>query len=125
MKVLVAWLPAVAIAALIFYLSSIPGLALTEGLPELILRKGAHLTVYGLLALAALRGLRFHGLAGRVALAGALALAVLYAVSDELHQSTVPQRHGSPVDVLIDTVGAGAALLAAGRSRRLVRVVTA
>jgi VanZ family protein len=34
-------------------------------------------------------------------------LAVLYAATDELHQSLVPGRHPSPVDVLLfDNVGA-------------------
>ena len=36
----------------------------------------------------------------------ALAIAVLYAVSDEFHQSFVEGRNGSPLDVGIDTVGA-------------------
>ena len=37
--------------------------------------------------------------------APALALGVLYAASDELHQAFVRGRHASPIDVAIDTVG--------------------
>lgn len=38
--------------------------------------------------------------------AGAIAIATLYAVSDEWHQSFVPSRSASIVDVLIDSCGA-------------------
>lgn len=31
---------------------------------------------------------------------------IIYAISDEIHQLYVPGRHGSPIDVLIDTIGA-------------------
>jgi VanZ family protein len=44
-----------------------------------------------------------------------LLITVAYAISDEWHQSFVEGRHGSPVDVLIDTAGAGAAALVAAR----------
>jgi VanZ family protein len=40
----------------------------------------------------------------------ALALTILYACSDEYHQTFVAGRHGSPVDVLIDGAGAWLAL---------------
>ncbi len=125
MRVLVAWLPAIALAALIFALSSVPGLAVAEGLWDLVTRKAAHLTVYALLALACLRGLAAHGIRGDRALLGALAATVLYAVSDELHQSTVPRRHGAPLDVVIDAVGASAALLAVRVRARRRRAVSA
>ncbi|CAN5207027.1 VanZ family protein [soil metagenome] len=32
-------------------------------------------------------------------------IAILYAASDELHQTFVPTREGSPRDVIIDTIG--------------------
>lgn len=56
---------------------------------------------------------------GRAGLA--LALAVLYAVSDEIHQAFVPGRAGSPLDVAIDAVGVacGIAIWQLIRSRRL------
>ena len=34
-----------------------------------------------------------------------MTLGVLYAVSDEAHQTFVPGRMGSPIDVAIDTLG--------------------
>lgn len=35
----------------------------------------------------------------------AFLLALVYAISDEFHQTFVRDRHGSPVDVLIDAIG--------------------
>ena len=37
-----------------------------------------------------------------------LVLALVYAVSDEFHQSFVPERHPSAADLLADALGAGA-----------------
>jgi VanZ family protein len=127
-RLLLAWLPAVVIAAVIWYLSSISGLAVASGTADTITRKAAHLVAYAVLALAALRGLGAHGGGRRNddrTLVGAFVLTLLYAVSDELHQSTVPDRTGRPLDVGIDAVGAGAALIAARHSARLRRLIAA
>jgi VanZ family protein len=40
----------------------------------------------------------------------ALAIASAYAATDELHQTFVHGRHGTPVDWLIDTSGAALAM---------------
>jgi hypothetical protein len=40
----------------------------------------------------------------------AFVLTVLYAVSDEYHQTFVPGRNGTPADALIDAAGAGLGL---------------
>jgi VanZ family protein len=52
--------------------------------------------------------------------AWALALAVLYAITDELHQGGVIGRHAAAVDVGIDATGALIAVMAVRivRSRR-------
>lgn len=82
----------------------------------LAVRKCAHAGEYGLLALlvlAALGGtfrLLPRGWSWRRA-GWALWICAGYAVSDEVHQAFVPSRFGNPVDVLIDTAGATAALL--------------
>ena len=47
-----------------------------------------------------------------------IAIALLYAASDELHQSFVEGRVGSPVDVCIDAAGVGLAGLAVWLRRR-------
>lgn len=68
-----------------------------------IVKKGGHMTGYALLALSYWRALGFRQ--GRWWLAWCLA--VLYAVTDEFHQSFVPGRSASIWDVLIfDNLGA-------------------
>ena len=99
-----AWLPVVAWAAVIFAFSSVPSLATELGTWDTILRKIAHVTEYAILGALLTRAVRRPGLA--------LALAVLYAASDEVHQLFVEGRHGSPLDVLIDTAGALAGVIA-------------
>ena len=108
-RTLTHWLPVLFWAGVIFALSSIPSLGTGLGVWDLILRKGAHVTEYAVLALLLVRAL------GREA--PALALGVLYAASDELHQAFVRGRHASPVDVAIDTVGLLIGLLAWRRAR--------
>ena len=101
-------MPALALMALIFFLSAQPDLGTGLGAWDIVLRKLAHLTEYALLFL--LWVFALHRTPRRRRLAAAIAIA--YAVSDELHQTTVAGRHGSPVDVLIDSAGVAIAALA-------------
>jgi VanZ family protein len=96
-RLLTHWLPVLLWAALIFGLSSIPSLSSGLGVWDTILRKGAHMTEYAILAALLARAL------GRAL--PAFALAVAYSASDEFHQTFVRGRHGSPIDVGIDTIG--------------------
>ena len=107
------WLPVVAWAAIIFALSSLPDLGTGLGGWDLVLRKLAHAAEYAVLGALLLRA------TGRTGLA--FALGALYAVSDEIHQSFVPGRLGSPLDVAIDAAGVavGVALWQTMRARRL------
>ena len=90
-RALAAWLPAIAIAVLIFTLSAQPNLAVTDGAADLVLRKLAHMAVSG--CSPRLRpGPPFHGITGRAALAGAATLALALRVSDEFHQTFVTGR---------------------------------
>lgn len=79
---------------------------------QFAVRKTAHFTEYAVLALLLWRALRQPGpwdpRAARLAFAGA----ALFALTDEWHQSFVPNRQAHPVDVLIDCAGAATALLA-------------
>jgi VanZ family protein len=123
-RALAAWLPAIAIAAIIFALSARPNLRVTEGDLDLVLRKLAHMVVFGLLAAGCLRGLTFHGVRGRAALVGAASLATAYAISDEFHQTFVAGRSGAPLDVAIDLVGILVALaVLAGNPRLRARIL--
>lgn len=98
--------PPLAVMALIFALSATPDLSSGLGAWDLVLRKLAHITIFGVLWLTLARALRWR----RPVLATGIAIA--YAISDEVHQSFVEGRHGSPVDVAIDTLGIGLAVLA-------------
>jgi VanZ family protein len=76
-----------------------------------LIRKCAHITEYAVLgglalrAIAPSRSVSFAEKRWRIA-GAALALAALYAASDEYHQSFVPSRGASVDDVLIDICGA-------------------
>jgi VanZ family protein len=98
---------------LIFAFSSVPDLGTGLGGWDLALRKLAHATEYAILGALLVRATGRSGLA--------IALGTLYAASDEIHQTFVPGRMGSPVDVAIDAVGvvAGVVLWQTMRTRRL------
>jgi VanZ family protein len=73
----------------------------------------AHAGEYGLLALWLLLCLPRGGQWVELTHSRALAvwtIAVAYAVSDEIHQSYVPGRDGTPFDVLTDSIGAACVL---------------
>jgi VanZ family protein len=106
------WLPVVVWAGVIFAFSSVPSLSTELGIWDTILRKLAHLGEYALLGALLDRALRRPQLVVAVALAG------LYAVTDEVHQLFVEGRHGSPLDVGIDTLGALLGVLLWRRVRR-------
>jgi VanZ family protein len=92
----------------------------------LIVRKCAHMTEYAVFALLLWRALRkpmkndprpWIWREARLA----LLMVALYAASDEFHQMFVPERTARVTDVLIDTAGGAASLLALwllGRRRK-------
>jgi len=92
--------------ALIFALSATPDLSSGLGTWDFMLRKTAHVAIFALLWLSVARATDWR----RPVLAAVIA--VLYAASDEVHQSFVEGRNGTPVDVLIDAVGIAVAALA-------------
>ncbi|MFP5364561.1 MAG: VanZ family protein [Thermoleophilia bacterium] len=98
--------PPLAVMAVIFALSATPDLSSGLGAWDLLLRKLAHVTVFGVLWLTLARAMRWR----RPLVA--TVIAILYAISDELHQSFVEGRHGSPVDVAIDSAGIALAVVA-------------
>lgn len=104
-KLIWRWLPVLAWCSLIFYLSSVPHLAINDGLSDLLLRKTAHMVEYATLFLLIYRaviGWKQWSLRWVIV---TLLLAVAYASSDEWHQRFVSGRHGAAFDVLIDGLG--------------------
>ena len=104
------WGPPVLLMALIFTASS----ASDPGLPSNISDKVAHLGAYGLLGILLFRALAGGGLSGATPARAALALlfSVLYGVTDELHQSLVPNRSPDVMDLLADALGSGLGIAA-------------
>jgi VanZ family protein len=107
--------------ALIFYLSAQE--AVGPDLPAWV-RVVAHFGEYALLA--ALWVWALAPLLGRRALLAAAAIAFVYALSDEFHQSFVEGRDADPLDVLADAAGIAFAvslmsLGPAARGRRTAR----
>ena len=105
------WLPVAVWAALIFAVSSrssLPSIGGGRGFP---LSPAGHFVEYAILALLLFRALRRHEAAspGKAALLSLIA-SVLYGMSDEFHQSFVPNRQPSPWDVAMDGLGAATAL---------------
>jgi VanZ family protein len=113
MRALSRFGPPILLMAVIFALSAQADLSSGLGTLDLIGRKIVHAATYGLLW-----WLWQRALGTRSPLPAAL-IAVAYAISDEYHQSFVAGRHGSPVDVLIDS--AGVAIAVALHSRRRSR----
>ena len=99
------WIPPLALMGVIFLLSAQPNLSSGLGVIDLVGRKLVHVGEYALLCALWWRALRTVAAPGW-GLATATAIAVAYAVTDELHQSFVPTRHGAVLDVAIDSVGA-------------------
>ena len=103
--ILLYWIPTILWMGVIFYLSNQPDLKTNLGIWDLILRKLAHLFEFGILTLLIWRALR-QSLASSIKpiiFSGIIAL--LYAISDEIHQLFISKRVGSPVDVGIDCAG--------------------
>jgi VanZ family protein len=92
---------------LIFYLSAQPDFPRPKsGWLEDFLGIGAHLFLFGVLAILWARALKGR----RRGLLLAFLLTMIYAFSDEFHQSFVPGRTADPLDLVHDGFGAILAL---------------
>ena len=102
------WLPLLLWCFLIYFLSSIQNLKTDlPGYWDFILRKMAHMVEYAVLYMLSYRALSnsLDGQPKKKLMLVSAAFAVLYACSDEIHQSFVPTRGPSVRDVMIDSVG--------------------
>jgi VanZ family protein len=104
--------PPLALMAVIFALSAQPDLTTGLGTFDLVARKLAHAFEFGLLWWLWLRALGYR------APWAAAAITIAYAVGDEYHQTFVPGREGTAVDVAIDCAGVAVAWALDHRLRR-------
>jgi VanZ family protein len=92
------WLPAIFMMSVIFMASNTPGSSIPNfGALDVVLKKAGHISIYCLLTIAGWYGFRFEK--GRWWLV--FLMVILYAVSDEFHQSFIPGRHPSWIDVTV------------------------
>lgn len=81
-----------------------------EGM-QLVIRKGAHMSEYALLAVLLALHLGCYSFSGKKAALLALGAAAGYAATDEFHQLFVPGRAGRITDVCIDGIGSLAGVI--------------
>lgn len=131
-KKAIRWLPALIWMGIIFYLSAQPAqesselssvvmhwllgfveslLTIDASFFHLVVRKGAHLSAYFILAVLMMYAIGSSFYLGKfrshwIRAGLAFVICVLYAVSDEIHQLFVPGRSGQMSDVGIDAFGA-------------------
>lgn len=105
LKNTISWLPVALCMGLIFYVSSVPG----KEIPPLFDYQDIvyHIIIYLILAYFFARALRktYLGLSIQKVIIFTLVFGIFYAITDELHQSFVPNRTVSSFDVFIDGVG--------------------
>lgn len=100
------WLPAILWMAVLFAASATPSRDIPAfGVVDYLVKKGGHMLGYAVLALLLRRALSWDPKRAWLA----WVLAVLYALTDEFHQSFVPGRHPALFDALVFD-GGGAAL---------------
>ncbi|MDQ7030058.1 MAG: VanZ family protein [Ardenticatenia bacterium] len=117
MKRLRAWVPPLAWMGLIFWLSSRPDVpTLSAGWLDQIVKNSGHIFLYFVLAMLLDRAWRLENLQSGTRVPVVLVIALLYALSDEWHQSFVPGRSPSLADVGFDMVGATLAVLFRART---------
>lgn len=109
-----AWLPAAIWCGVIFYFSNQPNLhAGVSPVWDFMLAKSAHVTEYFILALLVYRALKISivnlGNVKRLYVVGFLSL--LYAMSDEFHQTYIIGRTPAIRDIFIDFFGVFLAIL--------------
>lgn len=115
------YFPVLLWAGVIFYLSGIPNLAISEGIVDSIMRSGAHVVEFAVLQLLFYRAFLhtpFFSKRSQIELLlVAVILTISYAISDEWHQYFVPTRQASLFDIVLDSVGAfsGALIIAYGK----------
>ena len=108
---LLRWAPAATWMAIIFLLSAQSSLPRApDDLLDIVVKKLAHFGEYLVLAILLCLATAQRGVPAVGVSPGAVALAFLYALSDEIHQAFVPGRTPSAADLGVDAIGAGAGI---------------
>jgi len=111
-QLIAVFFPSLLWATFIFVLSAqemLPGLTLSTA--DFILKKTGHMFVYAVLYWLIVKGFKKSGYKFERIWLQALVICVIYAVTDELHQSTVPGRTATLRDIGYDLLGASLVFL--------------
>ena len=73
---------------------------------QTIIRKGAHLSIYALVGLLMMNLMCTYKISNKNKFLITILVGIIYASSDEIHQSFIPGRTAAFTDVCIDTCGA-------------------
>jgi VanZ family protein len=112
-KIFRFWIPVLLWAGVIFLFSSYPTRRASEIFwQDFIIKKTAHIIEYAIFSALLYRAFKESGTKGKNAGIFAIAIAVIYAASDEFHQSFTPGREPTVRDVIFDTIGASLAIYA-------------
>ena len=84
-------------------------------LADFVMKKTAHFVEYAVLSILVYRALTQAGIGPKKAMLISIIFSILYAISDEWHQSFTPGREPNVRDVIIDTVGVFAGALTISR----------
>lgn len=105
------WGPPIVWAGVIFLFSS---LTVTPTLEvywkDFVVKKSAHILEYGVFAVLLYRALRGSGVVRPKAMILSVLLAILYGITDEIHQSFTPGREPRLRDIVFDGLGAAFAV---------------
>ncbi len=100
------WGPVLVWMGIIFAFSSRPRISVSETyIVNFLIFKLLHMIEYAILFLLLARAFGKSMKNRKQAIIYALLFAVLYAISDEIHQTFIPTREGKIRDVLIDALG--------------------
>jgi VanZ family protein len=109
MKLIRLWGPVVVWMTIIFLLSNRQSVQVSDQtVPNFIFFKTLHVIEYAILFTLNVRAFKhtYTKATGKLWFYSALAITILYAMSDEIHQTFIPTREGRLRDVIIDASGA-------------------
>jgi VanZ family protein len=105
-KFMKRWGPAILVMGIIFIASNTAGADIPVfGIMDIVVKKGGHMLGYALLAASYFHALDNGKRKPRILFLLTVLLAVIYAASDEFHQSFTPGRTPAVMDVCIDAFG--------------------
>lgn len=109
LRVFRAWFPAIAWMIMIFLFSSRQRISVAdEQVINFLFFKSIHVIEYAILYALVLRAIitsSYKNKDVQQMYISAIIICILYAVSDEIHQTFIPTREGAIRDVFIDTLG--------------------